>query len=144
MKLSRLFLAALFLGGTACSSVQTVRDPNAFMSTKPDLVVVIYNDRAEMPVANPQMRGDTLFGQWAGLGEPVTVPMSQVQRIDAIQKDPKKTTLFIVSLIAATAVTTYGFTRASQDHGQICDFTRPEDRQCYISSGDYDNGNPSP
>ena len=137
MKLARLFLAALFLGGTACSSVQTVRDPSSFMSTSPDLVVVIFTDNAEMPVSNPKMRGDTLVGQWAGLGEAVTVPMDQVQRIDAIQKDPKKTTLLIVGLVAATAVTTYGFSRAVQDHGQICDYFRPEDRQCYISSGDY-------
>lgn len=137
MKLARLALAVLFLGGLACSSLQTVRDPNAFMATNPDLVVVIYNDNGEVPVAKPQFRGDTLVGQWAGLNEPISVPMDQIQRIDAVQKDPKKTTLFIVSLIAATAVTTYGFTRAVQNHGQICDYFRPEDRQCYISSGDY-------
>jgi hypothetical protein len=66
--------------------------------------------------------------------------MSEVQRLDAMQKDPKKTTLFVAALVAATAVTAYGFSRATQDTGQICDYFRPEDRQCYISSGDYDNG----
>lgn len=138
MRLARLSLTAIFLGGISCTSVQTVRDPNAFMATNPDLVVVIYNDNAEMPVSKPQMRGDTLVGEWAGLGEKVAVPMSDIQRLDAIQKDPKKTTLFIAALVAATAVTAYGFSRASTDYGYICDYFRPDDRQCYISSGDPD------
>lgn len=138
MKLARLFLAALFLGATACSSVQRVRDPVQFMATRPDLVVVTYDDRSEVPVAQPEMRGDTLFGTWQGLSEPVAVPLNRVQRIDAVQRDSKRTTLFIVSLVAATAVTAWGLSQAVFDTGISCDFNRPEDRQCYISSGDPD------
>jgi hypothetical protein len=133
MKLARLSLTGLFLGAIACSSVQTVHNPAQFMSTNPAMVVVIYNDNGEVPIAQPRMKGDTIVGTWAGLGEPIEVPMDQVQRVDAIQKDPKKTTLFIASLIGAAAVTTYGFTRAVHSTGQICDFFRPEDRQCYNS-----------
>ena len=62
----------------------------------------------------------------------------QVQRIDAVQKDPKKTAMFVVGLVAAAAVTTYGFSRAVHDYGVICDYFRPEDRQCYVSSNDPD------
>lgn len=134
MKLARFSLAALFLGGMACSSVQTVRNPAQFMATNPDLVVVVYNDNGEVPVAKPQMQGDTLVGQWAGLNETVKVPMDQVQRIDAIQKDPKKTALFVVGLVAAAAMTTWGFSIATTDTHQICDFNRPEDRACFVSS----------
>lgn len=138
MKLARLALAALFLGGTACSSVQTVRNPAQFMATRPDLVVVTYDDNSEVPISQPQMRGDTVVGTWQGLNEPIAVPMNQVKRLDAIQKDSKRTTLLIAGLVAAAAVTAYGFSLASTDYGIICDFYRPEDRQCYISSGDPD------
>jgi hypothetical protein len=133
-------LAALFLGAVACSSVQTVHNPAQFFSTaRPEMVVVIYDDNSEVPVASPQMKGDTVVGEWLGLNEPVSIPMDQVQRIDAIQKDPKKTTLFIAGLVAAAAVTTYGFVIKHQDSGQICDFFRPDDRQCYISSATPDD-----
>jgi D-alanyl-D-alanine dipeptidase len=135
MKFARVTLAALFLGAMACSSVQTVRNPAQFFATaRPQMVVVIYNDNSEVPVAQPQMRGDTVVGEWQGLSESVAIPLDQVQRIDAVQKDSKKTALFITALVAAAAVTTYGFARAHNDTGVICDFFRPDDRQCYTNS----------
>ena len=142
MKLARASLAALFLSAIACSSVQTVRNPaEYFSSVRPALVVVVYNDNGEVPIAQPAMNGDTIVGIWHGLGEPIAVPMDQVQRVDAVQKDAKKTTLFIAALVGATAVTTYGFIRAVTDYGRVCDFTRPDDRQCYDSSpGDLIRG----
>lgn len=127
MKLARLLLAALFLGGTACSSVQQVRDPVQFMATHPELVVVTYDDRSEVPIAQPQMRGDTLFGTWQGLSEPVAVPLDQVHRIDAIQRDSKRTTLFIVGLVSASSVMAYGFTRLTTNTGVICSWDRGTD-----------------
>jgi hypothetical protein len=127
MKLARLSLTALFLGALACSSVQQVRDPVQFMATRPDLVVVIYDDRSEVPVAQPEMRGDTLFGTWQGLSEPVAVPLSQVQRIDAIQRDSKRTTLLIVGLATAGAVMTYGFSRLTANSGIFCSWDRGVD-----------------
>ena len=103
------------------------------------MVVVIYDDNGEVPIEKPTMHGDTIVGTWAGLGEPIAVPMNQVQRVDAIQKDPKQTTLLIAALVGATAVTTDGLVRAVTDHGQICDYFRPEDRNCYISSSTPDD-----
>lgn len=86
--------------------------------------MVVYNDGGEVPVADPKMRGDTIVGTWYGLGEPVEVPMNEVQWIGAMQKDPRKTTLFVAALVGAAAVTTYGLTRAIQNHGEICDYAR--------------------
>jgi hypothetical protein len=126
MKVARLFLAAIFLGGMACSSVQTVRDPARFFAdARPSYVVVTYTDNSEVPVANPQMRGDTIVGEWRGLGEPVAVPMDEVQRIDAMQKDSRKTTVFIAALVGVAVVTGYGLYRAVTDYGEICDWNRP-------------------
>jgi hypothetical protein len=126
----RLTLAAL-VAAVACSSVQPVHDPAAFLATRPNQILVTYEDRSEIPVATPTLRNDTIIGTWEGLGEPVALPLNRVARIDAIQKDRKKTILLISGLVAVTAATAYGLARASEDHGQVCDFTRPEDRQCY-------------
>ena len=134
MKVERLMLTALFLAAVACSSVQQVRDPVAFLATNPDQILVTYEDRSEVPVAEPRLVNDTIVGTWDGLAEPVALPLSRVARIDAIQKDKKKTALLIGGLVAVTAAAAYGLSRASNDTGQICDFNRPEDRQCYNNS----------
>lgn len=143
MKVARVFMTGIFLGGMACSSVQSVRDPAKFFAdARPSYVVVTYTDNSEVPVANPQMRGDTLVGEWRGLGEPVAVHMDEVQRIDAVQKDSRKTTLFVAAMVGVAAVTAYGLYRAVSDHGEICDYNRPTGNtqgddagQCYVSSG---------
>lgn len=132
MKLARIALAFLFLAGTACSSVQTVRDPAHFMATRPELVMVVFDDGSEMPVAQPQVRGDTLFGTWQGLNEPAVAPLSQVRRVDAIQKDSKRTALLVIGLAAASSVMTYGFTRLTDNTGIVCSYDRGVD----------DTGNP--
>jgi hypothetical protein len=142
MKLARLSLAALFLAATACSSVQQVRDPVQFLATNPAHIVVTYEDNSEVPVVEPRLRNDTIIGTWEGLSEPVALPLSRIQRVDAIQKDSKRTTLLIFALAGVTAAATYGFVRAVQDHGMICDYNRPtgpsiidDAGQCYTSSG---------
>lgn len=127
MRHARLVGAALVLGALACSSVQTVRDPAQFMAGRPDFVLVVFNDGSEMPVAQPQIRGDTLFGTWQGLNEPVVAPLSQLRRVDAIQRDSKRTTLLIVGLAAASGVMTYGFSRAFTNTGVVCSWDRGVD-----------------
>lgn len=127
MKHLRLALAAVVLGTVACSSIQTVKDPAAYMSTNPDMIVVVFNDGSELPIAQPQLRGDTLYGTWQGLGEPVVAPLSQLQRIDAVQKDPKKTALMVGGLTAGAAVMAYGFSRVWVNSGVICSWDRGVD-----------------
>lgn len=127
MKLARIALATLFIAGTACSSVQTVRDPAQFMATRPDVVVVVFDDGSEMPIAQPQMRGDTVVGTWQGLNEPVVAPLSQLRRVDAIQKDSKRTALLVLGLATASSVMTYGFTRLTTNSGVICSWDRGTD-----------------
>jgi hypothetical protein len=136
MKLARVPLAVAVLASIGCHSVQAVREPAQFIPQQnPSVVVVTYTDNSQVPVADPRMSGDTLFGTWQGLGEAVTVPLSQVQRIDAVQRDKRKTTLMIAALTAMTTVGVYGFLRAVQRHGTICDYGRPETGE----SGDPQN-----
>jgi hypothetical protein len=127
MKHLRLALTAMVIGTVACSSIQTVKDPAAYMATNPEMVVVVFNDGSELPIAQPQLRGDTLFGTWQGLGEPVSAPLNQLQRIDAIQKDPKKTVLMVGGLTAGAAVFAYGFSRAWGNSSTVCSWDRGVD-----------------
>src|SRR5262245_45029140 len=115
MKVQRLTATALVLAAVACSSVQTVKDPVAFMATYPDQVLVTYEDRSEVPIAAPRIRNDSIVGTWDGLGEPVALPMSRVARIDAVQKDAKRTALFIGGLALGTGLTIWGMSQATTD-----------------------------
>lgn len=124
MKVQRLTLTALFLAAAACSSVQQVQDPAAFLATHPDQILVTYEDRSEVPVAQPRLQNDTIVGTWDGLSEPVALPMNRISRIDAVQKDGKRTALFIGGLVAVTAATAYGLSRESTNYGEVCDYNR--------------------
>ncbi len=124
MKAERLTLAALVVAAVGCSSVQQVQNPAEFLATNPTQILVTYEDRSEVPVAMPKLRNDTIVGTWDGLAEPVALPMSRIVRIDAVQKDTKRTALFIAGLVSATAVTAYGLSRESTDYGEVCDFAR--------------------
>lgn len=125
MSCIRVSLAAVLLGSAACRSVQPVMQPSQFIPrANPEVVIVTYNDNSEVPVAQPRMSGDTLLGTWQGLGEPVAVPMSQVQRIDAVQRDRKRTTLLIAGLTAVTAAGVYALIQATSG-SDVCDYGRP-------------------
>jgi hypothetical protein len=138
---TRLSLVAVVLGGAACASVQQVADPATFIPrTNPDVVVVTYADNSVVPFAKPHMSGDTLLGTWAGLGEAVAVPLSQVHRVDAKQRDRKKTTFFIVGLTAFAALGVYALTNDSQQ-GQHCDYSAGGPGDNCIGEG-YDGPGP--
>lgn len=123
MKLLQVPLAALLLGGTACMTVQQVKEPAQFIpQASPNMVLVTYTDNSQVPVAQPRMQGDTLVGTWQGLGEPVAVPLNQVQRIDAVQRDGKRTTLMIAGLTVLTAGGVYALLQAVQS-GRTCDYS---------------------
>jgi len=118
-------LAALLLVGVGCMSVRPVTQPAQFIpQTNPDVVLVIYNDNSEVPVENPRMSGDTLIGTWAGLGEPVAAPLSQVQRIDARQRDRTKTRMLIGGIAALTVAMGYVTLEVARGgSGPACDYS---------------------
>lgn len=117
-------LAALLLGGVGCASVQPVQQPTQYIPhMNPDIVVVTFNDNSKVAVAKPHMSGDTLIGTWAGLGEAVVAPLNQVQRIDAVQRDRKRTTFLIAGLAAFTAVGVYAVIQATNGGGRVCDYS---------------------
>jgi hypothetical protein len=124
MNLVRVSLAAVLPLAVGCVTVQPVQEPAQFIpQAKPNVVVVIYNDNSEVPVSEPRMSGDTLVGTWLGLGEPVAVPLNQVQRIDALQRDKKRTTLMIVGISAVGAAGIYALVQAATSGRNACDYS---------------------
>lgn len=119
----RASLAAALLGGLGCTSVQQVQQPGQFIpQARPNMVVVTYNDNSQVPVSAPRVSGDSLLGTWAGLGEPVAVPLSHVRRIEAVQRDKKRTTLLIAGIVAGTVAGGYALSLAVKS-GRVCDYS---------------------
>ena len=112
-------VAAVVLGGIGCVSVQPVRQPAQYIPTAhPELVLVTYKDNSQAAVTKPQISGDTLIGTFAG--EPLAVPLSDVQRIDAMQKSPKRTAMAVAGLGAFGGLLTYAIVRVTVS-GRNCD-----------------------
>lgn len=106
----------MLLGAVGCVSVQPVQQPAQYIPrVNPDVVVVIYKDNSQVAVAKPRMIGDTLVGTWVGLGEPVAVPLSSVQRIDAKQRSGKRTALLIAGVAVMAAGGTYAILRVTDN-----------------------------
>jgi hypothetical protein len=124
MKTVRLVpAAAVLLGSMGCVVVQPVQRPAQFIpAANPEIVVVTYKDNSQVPVSKPHLSGDTLVGTWAGLGEPVSVPLSDVQRIDARQNSPKRTAMLIAGLSVLAAGGTYAVVRVT-GNGKNCDYS---------------------
>jgi hypothetical protein len=107
---------ALLLGAVGCATVRPVLQPAQFIpGTNPDVILVVYNDNSEVPVAKPRLVGDTLVGTWVGVGEAVAVPLSQIQRIDAKQRSAKRTALLIAGVAILAASGTYAIVRVTDN-----------------------------
>jgi hypothetical protein len=127
MKHAHWSLLAALAGSAACSSLQPVGDPARFISeAHPKVLYATHNSGAVVAVAEPRVSGDTLLGTREGLSHPVALPLSQVQRVEALQRDKKRTTLMIVGVTAVTA--TLGILLAQAGGGESCDYSLPPSR----------------
>lgn len=119
-----MVLAAVFtIAG--CSSLQPVQEPARFISeTKPAVVYLTHRNRAVLIVAHPTVRGDTVFGMWPDQPRTLSVSLSQIQRVEAVRRDRKRTALLVggVSVLAGVAV--YALVQSANGHHDwTCDYT---------------------
>ncbi|HUL04294.1 MAG TPA: hypothetical protein VLV16_13825 [Gemmatimonadales bacterium] len=98
----RIALTGLLLAGAACTSVRPVQPAEYIPKNNPQTVWVTYTDNSFVPVDNPTIVGDTLKGTWAGLSEPVTIPFSQIQTVQAKMPNHKRT-IMLVSVVGLAA-----------------------------------------
>src|SRR6266550_7051193 len=107
MSLNRMVLASLVLSAAACTVTRQVQPAQFIPEHSPQVVWVTYTDNSYVPVAQPQISGDTLKGTWAGLAEPVTIPFSQIQTVQAKIRSPKRTAMLAVVLGLAAGGVAY-------------------------------------
>jgi len=90
-------LAAVAAAG-ACTTVRRVPPAEYLRTNSPDVVWVTYTNNAVVPVAQPEIAGDTLKGLRQGTSNPVTIPLDQVRSVQAKQPDHLKTAFLLTAL----------------------------------------------
>ena len=115
MSLARVSLALVLFSGIGCATVQPVPNAAQFIAqTHPPVLYVTYTDNSSVPVSQPRISGDSLFGTAPGVAgsEAVAVALHDVTQIRAPQPDHKKTVELIVAIAALTAGGVYSLTQA--------------------------------
>jgi hypothetical protein len=117
-------LAAL-IGSVACTTLQPVSDPARYIAeVHPKVLYVTHASGAVVAVAQPRVSGDSLVGTREGLTSPVAVPLTEVERVEAMQRDKKRTTLVVVGLTTVTVmVGTLLAINSLGTEGETCDYT---------------------
>ncbi len=89
MSLARLSPALVLLGSIGCATLRPVHDPAQFITQNhPLMVYITYTDNSSLPVNEPRVSGDSLFGKVAGAGsDTVAVPLHEVSVVQAVQRD---------------------------------------------------------
>jgi len=123
MRIVRVLLVAVLFGSGGCATLQPVREPARFIAeAKPPVVYVTFKNRSKMTLAEPRVRGDSLFGLVPGVSAAVAAPLSHIERVEAMRRDGKRTTWLIAGLGAVTVGTVFAFTlSASGKEGHPCD-----------------------
>ena len=106
MSLARVSPALVLLGSIGCATVQPVPNAAQFINQKhPPVLYVTYTDNSSVPVSQPRISGDSLFGTAPGVAgaEAVAVSLKDVSEIRAPQPDHKRTAELIVAITALTA-----------------------------------------
>lgn len=107
-------LLALALVGTACASVRPVSDPQAFIpQANPRVVYVTHASGALLTIRGPRVTGDSLLGTWEGAAQTLALPLREVARVEAMQRDKTRTVLAIAGITVVTGALAYLITRES-------------------------------
>jgi len=117
MAFNRIALVGLLAGamGTgACKSVQRVEPIQYFDRYAPPVVWVTYGDNTMVPVAQPEIRRDTLRGVLQGAR--VKIPLRDIRSVEAKAPNHKRTALLVTGLGVA-AVSSFYFLITQSDGG---------------------------
>jgi hypothetical protein len=107
---NRVMLASLLVGVTgvvACTTVRRVQPAQFFATNSPDVVWVTYTNGTIVPVAQPEIAGDTLRGMRQGTRERVALPLDQVRSVRAKMPNVAKTALLATTLGVASVSAVY-------------------------------------
>ena len=110
MVLNRVALAGLLVGVAtvgACTSVRRVQADAFFATNSPDVVWVTYTNNTVVPVAQPELAGDTLRGMRQGTQRPVAIPLDQVRSVQAKVPDATKTAILVTGALTGFVASVY-------------------------------------
>ena len=83
MMLSRVAAVGCVLAVAGCTALREVQPAQFIPRHTPALVWVTTTYSAVVPVAQPQIDGDTLRGMWAGTQKPFAIPLQGIQSVQA-------------------------------------------------------------
>ena len=130
MSHGRVALAGLFLAMPACTSMRSVRPAQFIPQNSPEVVWVTYTNHPVVPLAQPEIAGDTLRGVRLGTRERVVIPLGQVGSVRAKEPDHVKTVLFLSGLgVAAVSAVYFVFVRQAgpSTDGVVCGYDKKVD-----------------
>jgi hypothetical protein len=110
MALNRIALVGIVLGVagvSACTSIRRVQPTEYLADNAPHLVWVTYGDNSIVPLADPEIRRDTLRGLLEGKRERVKIPLGQVRSVEAKVPNHTKTALLLGGLGVAAVSSVY-------------------------------------
>ena len=128
MVLNRVALATLLLeaaGVVACTTVRRIEPVPYFAQNNPDVVWVTYTNNTVVPVAQPDLAGDTLKGMRQGTQQPVAIPLDQIRSVATKTPDSRKTAILVTGVLAGLvgSVYTLWISKAgSKNDGVSCGF----------------------
>jgi hypothetical protein len=110
MALNRIALVGMVLGVagvSACTSVRRVQPTEYLAENAPPLVWVTYGDNSIVPLADAEIRRDTLRGILQGNHQRVKIPLGQVRSVEAKVPNHAKTALLLGGLGVAAVSSVY-------------------------------------
>jgi hypothetical protein len=122
MSVNRIVVVAagLSLSAAACVSVRPIQPAQFIPQNNPEVVWVRYNDGSFVPVRAPRISGDTLKGMWQGQQEPVSIPLADIQSVQAKVSDHTKTIILVSVLGVAAGLTAYAATQGGGSFDARC------------------------
>ena len=124
MKGARVVPAAFLLGSIGCATLQPVEQPARFIPDRnPQVVYVTFKNESRVTLARPLVRGDSLVGTVEGVSHPVAAPLSHIQRVEALQRNPGRTRWLVVGIGALTVVGAFVLAQPAVGGELGCDAT---------------------
>jgi hypothetical protein len=93
--------------GSASTTVRPIQPDLFIPRNAPDVVWVTEADNTVVPIAAPEVAGDTLRGMRRGTSEPVAIPLASMQSVKAKVPDHTKTAVFLVGMGSLATATVY-------------------------------------
>lgn len=125
-----LVLAVLLPG---CSTMRPVESPVAYLEQNNPKHVRVYSTDGELYVLrDPQLRGDTVRGFESLEQEELSLSLNGIRRMEALQPDKGRTTLFIGAMTILGGAGIYMISKAANGRQLICeDYT--VGNRCYVA-----------